>query len=735
MRRRVGQLGWHGGLALVLALAAWARVMNYRHVLGSGEVVPPFGADGDAAYHLQRTLDAAARFPRVQAFDPWMNWPSGGWCQWTDLYDRAGGGFVLALGGGAGGDRAALLAALFPVVLGVLVVWASAQLVLAVAPRRGARATALAAGLLAALVPDGVTASWLGRTDHHVLEALSVVLLAWWVAAQPRAEAPARRRLAFELLGGAGVALAVHGFSGGTLYVAIAAVALVARALARTPPPVGSGAPALAGGALLSAALTWPAMAQHGRLWSYAWPSLLQPALVAAAALAVAGACWSALFPGGDRPLRRAAWTGGLAALAALLAAPLLWSEVAAGLSGWLMHRDPWLASISEFQPLGAAQGGLRVAIRELGASPGFAFVPALAVLAVAARRRPRLRAVVWFALALATWAVVQLRFVRVMVPLLAAVVALALQQLVLRASTRRPAAARAGVAIAACAVAWCLADPRLRPRLALPDPGREAVMEAALDLRDAPPVRPGARSGALTYWGHGHQVRVFGRRPVVVNGFGTYLDPASFRESTGLLRLDEPALMQLMDRRDLGYLVFGPAVAFLAGEEVGVRPFAGRVLNPEFMGQVPLAPLLIAGSGIPATGVRHLAHLMPRHASEATVPGLGFPLPQLWTYERVEGARLGGTGAPRARVVAELPFREHGRPHVYKAWADVSPDGRWELTLPVPSGLARGSFRTDAVWTVRVGEGPARAVAVGEAAVRGGAAIDADGSSRVVAR
>jgi hypothetical protein len=149
--------------------------------------------------------------------------------------------------------------------------------------------------------------------------------------------------------------------------------------------------------------------------------------------------------------------------------------------------------------------------------------------------------------------------------------------------------------------------------------------------------------------------------------------------------------------------------------------------LRQDYMISVPLAPLLIAGSGVPNWNVSHLPHLMPRAASLGVVSGLAFRLPFLWSFERVQGALVRGVAPGRQRVVAELPFSEHGRPHTYKAWIDPAPDGRWSLVLPFPSGLMRPTLRSGPTWRLSVGGGAPREFTLSEAEVRSGAVIELD--------
>ena len=67
------------------------------------------------------------------------------------------------------------------------------------------------------------------------------------------------------------------------------------------------------------------------------------------------------------------------------------------------------------------------------------------------------------------------------------------------------------------------------------------------------------------------------------------------------------------------------------------------------WLSSAPAAPLLIAGSGVPALGVRHDEHLMARFAATRSVVGIERTIPVLWGYERVAGAQLDGQAPPAA--------------------------------------------------------------------------------------
>jgi len=722
-------------MVAVLAVAAWARLARFRDAFPSGEAVP---LDGDCAYHLHRTLEALAHFPRVPTFDPLMNWPRGGHAPWADGFDVLGAAFAWAAGGTRSEAVAVAAAMLWPVVLGLVVVWATMDLARALVPP-GEWAVPLAAGLVVAVVPQAVVSAAFGRNDHHVLEALSALLLAGWAVRRfPGGGEEGQRGWGWEAWGAGASGTALWFFSGGALYVAIASVPLLAAALAaRTPPRlVGSGAPGLLGGALLGALLSVPAAAGHGRLFSFMFPSLLQPVLVGLSGVAVgvvvgAGHRFGRLHRG-RRLLGSVAVVLAVAGLAA--AVPSLRGQVGAGLRDWLFHRDPWLAGIQEFQPLWAATapggGGLRSADFLFG-STGLLSAAALAVAVWAAWRVGAGRALAfgWTAAVLFGLTLLQIRFGRVAAPFGAVAIALALGAAARLGGRVLPWPRAAAALPLLAAVALILGDPRLRHFLAVRGPAPlPAVPHAALAMRLAGPAVPGHGDGVLVPWDLAHTVGVLSGRPVVANGFGSYLDRDSFEAVASAIAGDERLLVETMDRYDLGFLLAGVEISLrYQAQPPGVPLFAGDplVLNPAFMVEAPLAALIVAGSGLPGPGVRHLRHLMPVFASPGIHRLASFPLPLAWTYERVAGAELAGRAAPGTRVVAEIPLVEWGRPHRYRAWTDAVADGTWRMRVALPSGFWRPTLHSGPAWTVDVGEAGSVQMQVPEAAVREGRRIE----------
>ena len=720
------------GFLLVLGLAAWIRVAQFADPLAGGELI---ALDGDCHYHVRR-IEAALQ-GGIPTFDPLMNWPPGGIAHWADGFDLLGAWFATIAGGGRSNPGTHVAVFLWPVVLGILAVWATIDLARRLVPRRD-RASPLAAGLVAAFVPYFVDASTIGRVDHHVAEALSILILLSWSLRRFPVEGEDLPGIAWEAVGGVAVWMALWVFSGGEFYVALAAVPLGVAALASGGGNriVGSGAPALVGGAILGAVASVPSMRVHGRLLSFVFPSLMQPILVALAGLALGAAVMAggrSGSPGGwRRPLVRLAAALGVLVVT-LAVVPGLWREVRAAIEGWVLHRDPWIASIAEFQPLFWNRDASRwsmVHVDSLLGPVGVLGAVALPLGAWVAWRHSPARAAS-FAMAAAVisaMAVLQIRFVRIVAPMLAIAIALSLRGLG-NLLARLPVAGRlAGATPLLGAVVIVLSSRELRSQVHVGS-AREvpAFAQAVLDLKlDRPPVH-GRREGILVPWDTGHAAMQLSGRPVASNGFGSYMDPESFAEVRDAFQGKERRLVATMEKHDLGHVIGGGFVLskhLAAPSDEG--PVAGDppALNVKFMRRTPMSQLLIAGSGLPAAQLPHLERLMPVRASQAVAGGLSFPLPIVWTYELVPGARITGQAAPGAMVVGEIGLEEWGRAHRYRAWTVAGQDGRFVLAVALPSGFLAHTIRTAPTWRITAGDAPPVDLAVPEEAVREGREI-----------
>lgn len=712
---------------VVGALALWTRAAGRALVFVDGETVP---LDGDCHFHMRRALQTLAHFPVVPQRDPWLNWPAGAKAPWGPGFDQLLALPPWLLGLARDPDRAARVIAWVPAALGALVALAAMPLARALEPDPDRRdGAALAAGIVTAAMPTAVMTSAVGRTDHHVAEALCVALAGWWLATAPAGEAPPRGRARFELLGALLVFGSLHVFTGTLMTFALATAVLALRALREARPALlGSGAAAMLGGALLMAAVDGARIRAQDSPFHHHHFSWLPVAMVAIAGVALAVTSAASRRAGPSVARRAALSVLALAPLAGAvaLAAPSFRRELAHGLVDWLATRDPWMATVAESLPL--LRGGLRGARNMFGALTLAA--PLLLALALRRTLRPAPQAARVIALlggGLLAMTLLQSRFGRCLPALMGAWIALGLNEIVSLAG----AAPRRGALPAALAALWVIADPEPRALLA-PVRGRWTLgsTQAALFLRRAvPAVAPGARTGVLAHWNLGHETLHLARRPVLVAGFGPYTGARTWAEVEAVWGGDEARALAVMDAHDAGFLLFPAQALLAAGAPRRIAPVkrsvrGALVLDAAYLRAFPLAAGLLGGGGSADLGVAHLAHLRPRFASPDRVAGIATAVQQVWAFERVAGAALAGAAPTGARVVARIPLRVRETTRTWEGWT-VAADGRWSLVVPLPSGeRGEGGVATGPRYEVTVDGRPAGSAAVSERDVRTGATI-----------
>jgi asparagine N-glycosylation enzyme membrane subunit Stt3 len=738
-------------LCLLLGGALWLRVSHAGDVVYEGYA---FARTSDAAYHLHRSLLTLEHFPRVPVFDPLMNWPHGAVCHWPPGTDQVWALVPLLLGARHDEKRASRIISVLPVFVALVVVLLTMRMVHAVyAPRPPPFAAVFGAGCIAATLPVFLRLTQAGMPDHHVMESLVVALLCIWICdrfpGEDFAQRSRGRRLAWELSGAAAITASLYLLTVGALYAAPFIAALLCLALfesGRGRGPVdrvlGSGAVACVASAAAVALIYAPSLAVHGRVFAYAFPSLLFPLLLAGVAGAiVVSLAIDAPRPPAPSPLRAAARRAAAAAgfMALVLVGLLSFEEarrsIAESISGFMLGGISSVAEVDEAKPL--FHRGVEQPLRLLGwwAPAAFLLLP---IGFLEAFRQQRQRAVIVFggALFTASMALMQLRFLRGFAPYIALGSALGLYALVerlrIRLGSDRVHPGLASALLIAVILLVLGRDPAVAS-LALPGPDRPmpGSYGASLFLSRHNPVRAdGTRAGVLTNWSRGHYLMWPARSGVVANGFVFLLGEEGHNEVKRALVGDESRALGTMDRRDLQWLLTGADYYRIV--TVGPRrdrPLVpgrqGRgVVNISFLEQVPLAVAMLGGGGLPARGVAHLGHLAPRWASADHVGNMSFFLPGLFLFEKVKGARLTGTAAPGGRVTARISLEVRGHAMPYRAWADADRAGRYTITVPLSGGASNGIIRTGPYWEVRRPDGTTARVSVTGSQVREGRAV-----------
>ena len=519
--------------------------------------------DPDAAFHArraERAIRAGALLPPT--FDRFENFPEGGRAVWPPLHDA-----TLALAARLAGStpaeprRGMSAAAALPVLQLVLAVGAASAL----AAHAGGPAGAGAAALLFAATPTTLVRGGFGEIDHNMTEVLGALALLLIASRAARAEGSR----AWIGAGAWAVALLLAlGFHTGLLLsAAVAGAAALAAAFVERR----SGAAIAGGFALAAGALPFFAGLRVAPDPGDPWR--LGPVYALALAIGAIG-CAGVTLPlnalrslGGDFGLSTCALA---AALVVLLSLPrAAWGGLLRGL-GFLGARDPWLASIQEFQPAWRNPAALEGLLPVL-----FGAAAALVLAARARPARPHTAGLLLVGAPLAVFlvlGVLQQRFLALAGAFGATAFGAAFGLL-----ASRRARLAAGIA-AAAGLIW--AGPMVARSLrsawrAEADRSLTAPEVVALVLREktADPGDPPAW-GVLAPWDFGHAILRDSGRAVALDNFGSW--HPGFEEKMRLYVETSPhAAADALTRLRLRYVVapFPPPVLHGVANALGKSP------------------------------------------------------------------------------------------------------------------------------------------------------------------
>ncbi|OGP81826.1 MAG: hypothetical protein A2Y95_00670 [Deltaproteobacteria bacterium RBG_13_65_10] len=706
--------------SLAIALVAlWVRFAPAPSILTPSGVIL---TESDPFYHARRILLALAHFPRVPQFDAYMNFPEGARIYWPSGFDLAMATLAGLGGGSHDPERAMRICAEAVPFMALLSIAATGLL----AREIGGRLAGLGAAALLAFTPYQVEYTVVGRVDHHVLEPffLAAVLVAFLRAAQARSP---RVRDGWALGCGALLALAFWFVTTAILIPAfLAAGILLARALEALGRAERRGLGRPAAVAFFSAAVFLVPLvleSSFGRAgeFSYLGLSWLQETVVLAAGLAVIGADW--ILPAGPGRGDPGHSRKALAAAGAVLAglgAWVLWGLASGALLGagaFLFRPDPILATVLEAQsPLRAPLWAL---VRNM--TPWILWTPMLwiGLLASAWRRRfanlGEILILAAFPLSLAFF-FLQFRFGVLLGVPLCALTGWGLSQAVVAVRERRGLLLAAGTALATVATPIVVVPPLSRDALShfrgLPDSAVVAFRWIRIHTPptrgyDDPVVRP--EYGILCAWEDGHALTYLAHRPNVANPFG--LAPWHIR---GALRASEIFLDQNPDRAaarcdalSIRYVVTestrGEIISLAVAGYGKQNKFAREIpeadgsmmqqVYPPYFETLHARLAVFDGAAIPAgrgvlpalEGFR-LVYESPEEGELSVNQRNGAPIVPRHTkvFERVRGARLEGSCAPKEIVLAAVEVETNaGRRFVFENGAICDGGGRFSIRVP----------------------------------------------------
>lgn len=494
--------------SLVFAVAFLVRIANLPVAFANG--VPQFSPLDDL-YHAKRIAYSAAHPFRVLSFDV-NRGSNGAFCPWPPLYDMLAGAAARGLGGKT--PVAALTrAAWFPPIIASL---AAAFLAAGIARRFGWR-TGLLAGAGVALSVYHLDKSRLGAIDHHFLE-FPLVLGILLAVVGVREATDARSALRYG--GFLGVAISVALFVQPAL-VFTAGIALLTVLLLghgeRMPRLAACVGFALASGLVFVYRSVQPAGYPDNE-WYLGTP---HAALLLGAAAACVADLWM-LERGASLPT---AFLSTIALGVLVIAAVPSAIQALTGGSQFF-GGDPWLRSISEFQPLffHVEGSGWLFDLGDLGGG-GLLAIPILF------RRnwwKGSRRILLLFAIAYLAAAISSMRFLAVTAPLLAVSGAVFYSDL-RNAGFERLAGAAAGLLIApglVLSLARVVRPPQMIGPETLP------MVRAAQTVAG----ETSRHGGVLCGWSWGHLFNVIADRRVLVDNFGSWSDPVEFGNSTAAI-------------------------------------------------------------------------------------------------------------------------------------------------------------------------------------------------------
>lgn len=504
----------------VFLLAGSVRLRNSATAFAGGvPTVRPF----DELYHLKRMTYSAAHFPSVLEYDKDRG-IEGAFCPWPPLYDLTAGGVARLFGAKTIGEVLSIVVWIPPLVFASFI----ALFTYVVGWR--APILALVSALAMATSPWLVFMSWIGSIDHHFLEPLFVLLILGAVLAVHRAsdmrtEVWAGFSLAMAMTTGIFVQPAILVACG----LAFAACFAARRFLATA---VAFAIPAAAVAAYRMTRLDgFPDSS-----WFLGWP-------------------YAALFLGAT-VAALTAWrlrTKTIASMIVALLPGMMTTLIMPGVGSALVNGigffggEPWLASISEFQPLFRLPFNVMLVYLET-LSSGVLLVWLL--LARAVRRRDSTNATIAaFAIVYLILTVTSLRFATIATPLLA-VAGAALAQAWYR-DGRRVVAAFASLLIVLPPVIRLLwLDPSSMPQ---PISRLTSPLQLVGFLQRQNP----SHERILSKWYWGHAFDVLGESPVILDNFGVAPDPAGFyRANEILLTADENDLARYCDQAGVGFVI-----------------------------------------------------------------------------------------------------------------------------------------------------------------------------------
>lgn len=132
----------------------------------------------DPHYHARRVINTVVNYPHLPVYDSYLSYPNGGYCIWPPAFDFICASVIYGVYWGKPTIKQVEWGcALFPIFLGLIVIFMVYLLTKLVIDQR----TALWAAIFTAVLPSMVIWSRLGYFDHHIAESLVLITITFFL--------------------------------------------------------------------------------------------------------------------------------------------------------------------------------------------------------------------------------------------------------------------------------------------------------------------------------------------------------------------------------------------------------------------------------------------------------------------------------------------------------------------------------------------------------------------------
>lgn len=684
----VGRLAFVVAILMVALLGGAYRALNWPDVFRPDAV--RFQGDADVLYHVLRTEQFVRGAGEVWT-DPEIEYPLGAHVLWPPGFDAVTA-LVARAFRGSDATRGAIerIAAWAPVMWGV----ATLLLIAAIAAAWFGRVVALVATFLAAILPVNAWWSILGRPDHHVAE-LFLLLLA--LLALERSSRGSRWTGWSGVLGLA-LGISPWFWQGSALYVGFLA-SFVALIYLAGKPQASEAAIALARGAGIAVLvfcmpLLLSLPPQFFRPISLAGVSAFPAALLGMTALWALAISRAAARPGSMGTVQRLLTALGSGLVCTGLLAAAFPAVVIHGMRA-LTSSDTFWATVAEARPLVSGRPGM---LGEELAHAALFVGPVLVapLLAIPALRRRLARGdpggpwlASWGAFVFVLLGLRSMRFLLYAGPFAFLFAGVFVDDI--REKLRQPLIRGLTTGLILLVFAY---PGWVNARLGAPAV-EEDIRTLLVWLRGHVSIE----GSVLAPWEHGHAIRHYTGRPVVLTPFGTDIGYAGSRDFAQFLYARDPGEARaILSRRRARFVLLDPVAGALQvaypyappGTDPAVRLVIGK--DGKRMGKPAKGYDLVAGvvlhdfDGAPDQLPERKAFADYRLVYET--PDRDKPPSKL--FEVVPGAVIVVAGLkPGEEVRLELPVRTNqGRRFTWWTVEQASTDGVVRIRQPYATGL-----------------------------------------------